>query len=789
MPSPWSRIESLFADALQLSPEKRAAFVEQASGGDSHIYQEVLALLEHFTAAEAWFADAGGDIQQALDAETTQMKAGTRLGAYALGEEVGRGGMAVVYAGARVDGQYEEEVAIKVLKKGLDTTAMLARFRYEGQVLVNLRHPGIANMLDAGQTEDGQPWLVMEYIEGLHLMDWVESQKPDRDSRLRLFRQIVAAVQHAHSRLVVHRDLKPANILVTKDGQAKLLDFGIAKLLDRPAGSVHTEATQRLLTPQYAAPEQLAGASITTATDVYQLGIVLHELLTGQRPEGGVSKALPLDLLYIIRQAMREEPERRYSSAGALGDDIEAFLNKTPIQARPESISYRLGRFIQRNKALTAASALVLFSLLGGIGATSWQWSRAEEALEQEIAAREEAETVTAFTTYLFERLNPYESQDTVAVQDMTMQEFVDMSLPIVQSDLADQPRLHRRLLGIISSLYNSLDQPQMAYELALENLGLTEEVFGGISTEYASAVHDLAGTALDLGKYEEADSLYALAVEASKEAFGTAPRHLAVTYNDYAVLREYQGRYREADTLYQKGLDIMRINNIPDTGNYAMTQNNRAGIALSFEESPRAWTLIREAKDILHEAHYDGTVFMAHIDLTMGRVYMDMDSLDKAEAQFTLARDAFLEFAGENGYFTILSMARLADLKRKQEDYPAVQTLSEEVLDRLLLLYGTENPRMVRPMIMLAESIYKQGNYATASRELDRAFALIEDDSPPRLSLPALELSGLILLKQGKPVAAKQRALEIETILQTLPSDDPLHKHGQDLEEALEEL
>jgi serine/threonine protein kinase len=344
-----------------------------------------------------------------------------RLGNYEVLCELGRGGMGVVLLARRADAEYEKRVAIKLIKRGMDSDAVLGRFRAERQILAGFDHPNIARLFDGGTTEDGLPYFVMEYVEGLPIDKYCHQHALSLSERLNLFREICAAVSYAHRHLVVHRDIKRTNILVTTEGVPKLLDFGIAKILQHADGAqpLATMTGLRLMTPEYASPEQVCGDPVTTATDVYSLGVVLYELLTGRLPyrlrgqgpravERAIIKEVPArpstalakgenwkfqipnpkllrgDLDNIVLMALRKEPGRRYQSAEQLSEDIGRHLEARPVLARNDTVGYRSAKFVRRNKPVIAVAALVFLSLVGGIIATTWQ---AQRAREQKITA------------------------------------------------------------------------------------------------------------------------------------------------------------------------------------------------------------------------------------------------------------------------------------------------------------------------------------------------------------------------------------------------------------------
>ncbi len=420
----WEQVKQIFQEAIELPPRERSAFLDRVSGSNGELRGEVESLLLAEKEAGDFIAEpalveaglAGDD-----DADVTREIScvGRQIGQYEIERELGRGGMGVVYLAARADAQFEKQVAIKVIKRGMDTEAILRRFVMERQILANLEHPNIARFLDGGTTDDSLPYFVMEYVEGEPITEYCDSNKLNTNERLQLFQKVCAAVQHAHQNLIVHRDIKPSNILVTPDGTPKLLDFGVAKLLN-PGLSEVTEETAsalRLMTPEYASPEQLRGLPINTATDVYNLGIVLYELLSGHRPfqfrsrspeeivrvllseepekpslaatrkreevetrgQSGLqsatrnSKFLRGDLDNIILKALRKDRDRRYATVQEFSEDIHRHLAGLPVSARPDTISYRAGKFIQRHRAGVGAAALIIITLFSATIITSQQ--------------------------------------------------------------------------------------------------------------------------------------------------------------------------------------------------------------------------------------------------------------------------------------------------------------------------------------------------------------------------------------------------------------------------------
>jgi len=435
-PERWKQVEAVFEQAIELPTDQRPAFLQSRCGGDEELRREAQSLLDSHARAGSFIEQRSLFISgDGIDEHAATVTCGQLIGTYRVVREIGRGGMGAVYLAERADEQYQKRVAIKLIKRGMDTDAVLRHFRNERQILASFDHPNIARLLDGGTAGSGLPYFVMEYVEGLPIDAYCETHALPLNERLELFREVCAAVTYAHRHAVIHRDIKPSNILVIDDGAPKLLDFGIAKIL-QPGGTMEAAATMtglRLLTPEYASPEQVQGKPLTTATDVYSLGVVLYQLLTGQKPyrlktgtPEEISRAITEqepakpstavgrdaalqrpdsaarcpyhpkllrgDLDNIALKALRKEPERRYPSVEQFSEDIRRHLQARPIRARKDTIHYRTAKFVQRNRVATAAAMLLFVSLVSGIIATTWEAhkARAEEAVAKEQKKRAE---------------------------------------------------------------------------------------------------------------------------------------------------------------------------------------------------------------------------------------------------------------------------------------------------------------------------------------------------------------------------------------------------------------
>jgi serine/threonine protein kinase/Tfp pilus assembly protein PilF len=583
-PARFQMVRAHFEAALDASPGDLEAWLAARIPDDAALRHDVRTLvrahLEDSLTLVSPFSAAG-----VLDAGTTD-RTGDRVGAWTVVRQIGAGGMGTVYEAHRAEGEFDQRAAIKFLRRSVEGESAKRRFRTERQILANLHHPNIAALLDGGVTPDGQPYFVMEFVDGRPITTWCEERALDLRGRLVLFLQVCAAVQHAHQALVIHRDLKPGNILVTDQGTVKLLDFGIATLLrddEDPGEFPPTQGNARLFTPDYAAPEQVRGLGVATTTDVYALGVVLFELLTGQRPLQLRGKSMPEleeaichqqpplpsasilgtqwqrlgtgsarqaaqrlagDLDAIVLTALRKEPERRYGSADQLARDLRAYLDGMPVTARPDGVSYRLGKFIRRRRIELAAGGVAVAALLGGIVVSR---AKAQEA-ERE---RNRAQDITAFLTDMLIAPDP-----SALGRDVTMREVLDSAA--VQADsLHDRPALEREIRGVIGGTYIALGEYARAI-VEFEKALAAARREAPESRVVASATARLAGAHEQAGDYPAADSLLDQAL-AMLDRLGTRADAETVDWLDQRgrVLARL-GQFRESEPLFRRAVQLL---------------------------------------------------------------------------------------------------------------------------------------------------------------------------------------------------------------------------------------
>lgn len=510
------KVDAIYTELLDLTASERAGRLDALCGDDADLKAEVGSLLaasERDTGFQDRFEEIRNDYWRAItgeDQQTDEDLSGERFGIWQLDARIGRGGIATVYRADRADGEFSQRAAFKVLRRGLDTDDLIARFRAEREILASLEHPGIAHILDGGTLPDGRPYLVLEYVDGTHIIDYAQAQRLNTRQRLMLLKQVAEALHHAHQHLVVHRDVKPSNVMVTDEGIVRLLDFGIAKILDPSTSPIAARLTRTgvaMLTPAYGSPELFSGEAVTTGSDIYQLGLLMAELLTGRPPLSShndvprpdLTGLREKDLIAIIHKATREEASGRYDSAGAMGADLNCFLASRPVQARPDSWMYRASRFMKR-KPLVAPTAILLLAAVLIYILTITSYSR-QLARERTIA-----EQTQAFMVRLFESPDPRAPADPERGRSITVVEALDIGRDKVLNELNGQPELQASLSRTISAVYAALDQYRPAIELREQALALEEDVYGKDSHAALASMRALARLYLNTGNLDTAD-------------------------------------------------------------------------------------------------------------------------------------------------------------------------------------------------------------------------------------------------------------------------------------------
>ncbi len=748
---------------------------------------------------------------------------GRQLGPYRIVRELGHGGMGAVFLGERCDGQFEQRVALKVARLGLAGDEALRRFLAERRILAGLEHPQIARLLDGGVTPEGLPFFAMEYVDGVPIGDYCDERHLSLPQRIELFLGVCAAVDHAHHRLVVHRDLKPSNIFVTAGGDVKLLDFGIAKLLG--ADDESTRTLERRLTPAYAAPEQIRGEPVTTATDVWALGVVLYELLVGRRPfsgrgvpeEGALAavaeeparpstavataepgapsrrrrrRALRGDLDTILLTALREEPDRRYSSAAALGEDLRRHLAFLPIRARPDGFRYRAGKFAARHRWTLAIAATLLLALVAALGAALHQ----ARAKAREARASQE---VTSFLVRLFEGSDPTLARGA----SLTAQELLDEGVDRLRSDLAAEPEVRARLLHAMVASYVALGLYERALPLAREELQLRRQTFPARSAEVADSMDqlgelfrleaDFAGAdpllrgALaarrasldpddpaviqslghlgrlfeDEGEFARAEGPFREALAASERRFGASSPESAGRLDDFATNQSDLGRESKAIELLRQALAIRERALGPEALGVAGSLHNLGlqldGAGIYREAASVLERALAIRRKVLGPAH----PLVGATQTALAGVYDDQDRLDEAEETAGRALEVLRRALPGDHPKVSEALNMLGVIRTSRRDFAGAVLVFRELLARYERVSGENHPDTLAVENNLAVTLLHAG-HAPEAESLEREILtrLREDNGQPTGALTRQNLA-TTLEQEGKPREALELA------------------------------
>jgi tetratricopeptide (TPR) repeat protein/predicted Ser/Thr protein kinase len=565
----WETIEPILDAALELPPEQRRELLERECATDPVLRKEVedilIAAEEDGGFLDTSAASFGALLVGAdLSDESSDMPQDRQIGPYRLIRGLGRGGMGTVYLAERADGQFEQQVALKLIKRGMDTDEIHRRFLSERQILARLNHPHIARLLDGGVTMSGQPWFAMEYVDGAPLTTYCKERKLGNADRLRLFEDVCEAVRYAHQNLIVHRDLKPSNILVTADGAVKLLDFGIAKLLDEAPGEHSQLGTGlRAMTPEYAAPEQVRLEPVTTATDVYALGAVLYELLTGRRVHAFVRLTqaeiervvcevdvqpphIGPDLDTIVMKALQKDPYRRYPTAEALLEDLHRYEAGLPVRARPDTPGYRARKFLRRHRVAVAAVSGIVLSLIGGLAVAAWQAGVARREATRALAVKD-------FLVGVFESSDPERSGGV----EITARELLARGTRRVDSALANAPEIRAEIFDVVGRSYYGLghfSQADSVYRRAVE---LSRAIYGPSHPIVADRLTHWSVALLRVSQYDRADSLLFNALSIRERALGRDHADVGETLTELANLKRLKGDYATGEKYFRRALAI----------------------------------------------------------------------------------------------------------------------------------------------------------------------------------------------------------------------------------------
>ena len=797
----WGRVGDLFFEALELDAADREALLSRRCEGDDALASEVRELL-HAHAGGGGFDRMAADMGAAVTDPGATTSVGARVGAYELVKEIGRGGMGSVFLARRADGQFEQEVALKLHRTDITRDDVQRRFMAERQILARISHPNIARLLDGGITEDGRSYFVMEHVDGLAIDEYCDERRFAVPDRLRMFISVCEAVQHAHRNLVVHRDLKPSNILVTADGTVKLLDFGIAKLLEAGESALPTDLTQagvRLFTPDYASPEQVLGEPVTTSSDVYQLGVLLFELLTGSRPyqltgssmvelervltrsdptrpsamAAGVRtgdaessspppderaaarrstperlrRRLTGDLDNIVLMAMRREADRRYSSARDLADDVQRHLDAHPVRARPDSWGYRSSRFVRRNRVGVSALA-ALFVMVSAFGV-----DRARQARETALALAR-AEQVTGFLVSLFQSSSPELNRgETVTVRDV-----LDRGAERVRDELRAEPEVQTRLMSVMAEVYGHLELDEEVLALRQEVLATRRATLPADHPDLARALVQLATITATQGSPDESRPLLEEAEERSRSA-AFADGELGFQLSNLGYGWQVLGEADRAEPLLEEALALRRGTAEPPAERVS-TLTNLGNIRLARGDPDSAEVFFREGlairRAVLGPDHPDMATSL--INLAEALVAQgEWASADSAANEALRIRRIIYP----DGHSRVASAATTrAEILRGLGDLQGAEALYREALVGLIAALGDDDIRVALARNSLATLLDDLARFAESESLYRAALTVFRD----RYGADHLN-TAIIQTNLAKSIASQGRGAEAEPL------------------------
>jgi eukaryotic-like serine/threonine-protein kinase len=801
-------LQQILEEAQTLPPEQQLQFVRNACADEEGLPADSDQLLSR----EGWFGSGGNE---AVDCEPAPNPAGQMIGPYRLVRSLGQGGMGEVFLAERADDQFRKNVAIKVVRRGLLSRHVQGRLRQERQILASLDHPNIARLYDGGTTDDGTPYIVMEYIDGEPIDIYCDRRQLTIEQRLRLFIMVCSAVHRAHQSLIVHRDLKPSNILVTTEGMPKLLDFGIAKMLD-DRDLMHTlavtQADVRVMTPDHASPEQIRGDMISTASDIYVLGVLLYELLCGYKPfilrgkrladlERAICEDLPPtpstviaaaerqtdngivgvaalrgtsiaklrreltgDLDNIVTMAMRKEPERRYSSAVQLASDVERYLQGMPVLARPDSWNYRTEKFVRRHRLGVGLSAALLATLIGFTVTVYLQSLRIEQ--ERDVAQaqrnvaeseRERAEAVSTFLVDSFSTADPYRKGGS----SVTVRQLLDNGAMRIPHELNTQPAIKAEVLDTIGQAYLGLGLPDLARPLIEQGLSVRRELFGEGSTAVARSLYTLNQVYQKKGDLQQAEALARQGLEINQRQTGPTSPETATGLCRLGVIQITQGKLASAEKLLQSCLDIRRAH----LGDYheALTipLDNLAFIAQQRNDDLLAQKYVNEALEIDRRTRTEEHPQYSRHLLKLATIIHDLGQSDAAEPLFRRSVELHQRVLTPEHPESIDALSIFGMFQMESGRLDQAQETLSRVLEINRRARGAEHTYVGNDLENLGRLAYRKHDFVGAEKYLREALAIYRQRLSPTHGFVAATLTML-----GRTQLAMQRPADAEKSL-----------------------
>lgn len=797
----WKKIQLLFEKALELKQADRENYLKYECADDKELFDEVSSLLKADENEHTIFSGTATDYIS-LDEVTLD---GKIFGNYKALQQIGSGGMGTVYLAERVDGHFEQKVALKIVKPGMNTKEIISRFEDERRILAKLQHPNIARLLDGGVSDLGLPYFTMEYVEGKSIIEYCDENKLTIEQRLGLFKKVCEAVLYAHQNLVIHRDLKPSNILVQDDGNVKLLDFGIAKVFEEDGSERFvTRTSLRVMTPEYASPEQVRGQQVSTATDIYSLGLILYQLLTGyppyevqstsalemeraicltepQKPSTIISKIpgfvkdkskdltsevisanrkttssklrkrISGDLDIICLKAIRKEASERYRSIAEFISDIDNHINGLPIFARKGSAAYRTKKFIQRHKVGVTVTSIAVIVLTAVVFYYTIQL-----AVERDKATleAEKSKKVAEFLSSIFKVADPENSNG----ETITARELLDNGVRRIENELSSQPEVLANMLGVTGNVYKSLGLFDKAKTLLEKSYELNDSLFSEDSPETAKSLNDLATLNFAMGDYDGALKKLNITIKKRQSMFGNESLEIAESINHLGMVYREQGKYNQSDSLLMIALNIRKKILPAESQEIAESKNNLGLVKQDlgkYEESKKLY----EAALAIKEKNY-GRIHPS-VSETIGNfasLLQEMGKYDEASKLFNDVLEIDKKLYGDVHPQISTDLYYLASNKALLGDLNAAEELYSEVLELDIRLLGEEHPYVALDMNNLAGIYSDKGDYYKAEALYKKSYELnrkIYGDQHPEVATSMSNL-GVLYQRWNKPFQAE---------------------------------
>ncbi|MGN8225965.1 serine/threonine-protein kinase [Gracilimonas sp. BCB1] len=824
----WQTVETIIDEVLALPVEKREEYIRERCKGNDELKNEVNLLLASINESEGWlenpekykeglFEEASDDL---ASLPTDHITTGSKIGSYIIKEKIGEGGMGSVYRAEREGKDFTHEVAVKIIQKHRATKENIQRFRREQQILANLKHTGVARLYDGGLTEEGFPFIIMEYVDGSPITAYCREQNCSVKEKIELFKKVLSAVQYAHENLTIHRDLKPDNILVDRHGNVKILDFGISKLLEDDDIDL-TRTNAQVLTLRYASPEQIKNGVITTASDIYSLGIILYKLLTGKEPfkldkltryqvekvivekepptpssivEGGLKTKLKGDIDAILMKAIRKEPESRYRTANDFINDLNHYFEGLPVTAREDSFRYRANKFMRRHKQGVAVFSGIVLLISALVGFYTWRITQERNQAQLEA---EKARQVTEYIKEIFRVNDPTEAQ--IEARDLNAIQLLNNGLERVNR-LQSQPAIQSELMIVISDVFYGIGEYQTADSLLQASLIIQKQLYGESSPQTAKTYHNLGIVKRKLGHLDQAIEHGEIALNLFKKASGTDNTLLANVTAELGSNYEEKGNADKALTLFNESLSYYYKNNRTisrlDNQNIASTSRSLGRLLAKQGENQRAEELLQNTYRINKDFFGDEDLKVAYSANDLGTFYMNINEYEESYPLFEESIRIKKKFLEENHPSFASTYNNMAVLQEKMGNFSVAESLYNKTLSLVKVVFGQRHPATVATLSNMGSLERRRGNFARSESLYTEVLKLDQQIFGDQHRYIGTDLYNIAIIKHltGNLYTADSLFNESASILKaTLPPSHPdliktLIDHGKlalDLEDS----